>query len=500
MKRILLAAAITVLVFSNGSPVFAGGSSAGKTPSGSSVNAEFFQQKIEGSITVSAYDTMLYRGFLEEAARAFEELYPGVKVNIDTFSAMPEMRTGGQGNMQVTAVQSQNDPQGRQDYLSRINTNLMSGSGADLYAMDIIPLHKFYESGSLENLDQYMEKDPGFNKSDYRQNILDAVRYHNGTWFLPLDYTFSYYTYDSTLIPADIAKNFGPDKAYNAADLLKIGIPLYNGTYQLFNLTDFLRGPGGMFNALLNESIRSYVNLENKKPNFVDGSFAEMLNSIKNNADSGYIPSGVTSQRDAGSIMQQGLANQTDRYYFKLNGIVNLMSQFTRGAGMLIKMAMMGTALGIDDDDLIAGIEANTDGSVPFKFNQGFGINSQSKNKAAAWAFLKFLLSKEMQLSTNFTAQGLAINNEARAEKAELTLATAVRSIGGVLNDQQREALKDYNAAAEALSDKINTYVIQDSSINDMITQEVQYFFNGTRTADEVARVLQNKADLYLSE
>jgi hypothetical protein len=33
-----------------------------------------------------------------------------------------------------------------------------------------------------------------------------------------------------------------------------------------------------------------------------------------------------------------------------------------------------------------------------------------------------------------------------------------------------------------------------------MIAQEVQYYFGGSRTAEEVARVLQNKADLYLNE
>jgi hypothetical protein len=33
-----------------------------------------------------------------------------------------------------------------------------------------------------------------------------------------------------------------------------------------------------------------------------------------------------------------------------------------------------------------------------------------------------------------------------------------------------------------------------------MIAQEVQYFFDGSRSADEAARIIQNKANLYLSE
>jgi hypothetical protein len=68
------------------------------------------------------------------------------------------------------------------------------------------------------------------------------------------------------------------------------------------------------------------------------------------------------------------------------------------------------------------------------------------------------------------------------------------------LNDQQRRAQEEYKTTVETLSDRINTFTVQDTSLNDMITQEVQYFFGGSRNADEVARVLQNKTELYLSE
>jgi hypothetical protein len=52
----------------------------------------------------------------------------------------------------------------------------------------------------------------------------------------------------------------------------------------------------------------------------------------------------------------------------------------------------------------------------------------------------------------------------------------------------------------ERLSDQINTYVFQDTTISDMIASDVRYFFSGSQTAGEVAAALQNKADLYLNE
>jgi multiple sugar transport system substrate-binding protein len=166
----------------------------------------------------------------------------------------------------------------------------------------------------------------------------------------------------------------------------------------------------------------------------------------------------------------------------------------------MMRMMTSGNAIGIEINDEIAGIEANADGQIPFRFNQGFGINSQSNNKALAWAFLKFLLSKEMQLSTNLFSQGFPLNNEARLEKVELLFTVPFASAGATPNDRLRQAIENYRIAMETLSDSINCYIIADTSLNDMIAQEVQYFFNGSRSAEEVARVLQNKADLYLSE
>jgi multiple sugar transport system substrate-binding protein len=189
-----------------------------------------------------------------------------------------------------------------------------------------------------------------------------------------------------------------------------------------------------------------------------------------------------------------------DRFYFKQYNAVNLRSLFTRSLGMMLRFAEGGMAMGIDTDDEIAGIQANADGSVPFTYSRGFGINSQSKNKETAWAFLKFLLSGEIQGSADMLTSGFPLNNKAREETAALAFSGMFRNSNGVLNDQQSQALINYRAAVERLSDNVNCFVLLDASLNDMIAQEVQYYFGGSRTAEEVSRVLQNKADLYLNE
>jgi len=499
LRTILAEAGLIVLSALTAGIMFTG-CGRGSPKGDGALTADFFQREIKGEISVSAYDSMNYRSYLEEAARLFEARYTGTKVNIETFSAMPEIRTGGQGDDQMVMVQIQDDPQSRADYISRVNTNIMSGTGADIYAMDILPLHKFTENGTLENLEPYMNADPGFDKGGYRGNILDAVRYRNGTWFMPLDYDFNYFTYDTALVPAEIGNNLGIDKSFSSEDLLKIGMGLYDGSYKIFNLNDYSRGPRSMFNVLLGENIGSYLNMEAKKSNFVDGSFAAMLDSVKDYGRQGLIPQGVTGQQDSGLLRQRTAVSPTDRFYFKQYSAVNLLSRFARNFGIIRRMAEGGMAMGVDTDDEIAGIQANAGGSVPFTYSRAFGINSRSKNKETAWAFLRFLLSREMQVSADTLSGSFPVNNEAREESLELSFSGMFRNSNGVLSEQQRRGLEDYKTAVETLSDRINSFVIEDTSVNDMIAQEARYFFEGSRTAEETARVLHNKVDLYLNE
>jgi ABC-type glycerol-3-phosphate transport system substrate-binding protein len=483
--------------------VSCGGSGTGS--GGADLSLNFFDQKIEGEITISAYDSRTYKTYLEVAARGFEALYPGTKVNIETFSTMPVIRTLTLGDSEIYISEVIDEPQARQDYLNRVNTKLMSGAGTDIYAMDILPLHKYVESKTLENLEPYMNLDPDFNKADYRQNIIEALRYKDGIWFMPMDYSFYYFAYDPTLVPGIIAAGFGMDKSFSFEDLLKLGIAMFDteGSHQLFQMEW-----NYICSRLLNENMQSFINLDTRRANFVDGRFTALLNSTKEYADLGYIPQGHSDQRGIEELMkelmQPSATASEARCYFKLETNSSLINEIITQFPQVMRIMGFVDSGFISADNKIAGIHANADGLVPFTYWQGFAVNSQSKNKALAWAFIKYLLSYEMQIA-NLWDIGLAINNKARAEKAEFSLfGNRLENLQTALNNQQRQALveflEEYKATVEKLSDSINSFVLLDASIIDMIGPELSYFFDGTRSADEVARVLQNRADLYLSE
>ena len=195
--------------------------------------------------------------------------------------------------------------------------------------------------------------------------------------------------------------------------------------------------------------------------------------------------------------MMQAGDNPGERFYFKSNSAFSLMSQFTRNSGRRMNIGTAGSIRAIDTDDEIAGVRANADGSVPFTYEQAYGINSGSKNKQTAWAFIKFLLGDEMQTNTNLSLAFQPLRNSSRAQKAE-SMFTGQQ--GQPLDDNQKADLEEYIKAVEKLSDLISCYNWNDTIIDDMISAEVKYFFDGTKTAADVAAALQNKVELYLSE
>lgn len=456
--------------------------------------------EINGEITVSCYDSFTCQAFLEEAAGLFEEKYPGVTVKVETFSAMPEVKTSEDGNKKVTLVQAEADPQGQADYISRINTALMSGEGADLLAMDVLPAQKYIKSGQLENLKTYMAQDEEFDVSDYRENILEAVTYQGGIWFLPTAYSFDYYAYDSTLLAEADTADFGTGSSFTVGQLIEIAAPSFQGTEKMFNTPNYSGKFGSdMFHQLLAENYKTFVDSENQRANFNDGKFEQLLNTVQEYAELGYIPQGTTGRTDAKAMMKKMGDGPTDRYYFKPKSNFSLIQQFNRGSGRNMVISN-GAAAGVEEDDLIAGIQADGSGSVPFAYEQAYGINANSRNKRTAWAFLKFLLSEEMQVSTNLQPASLPLNNAAREEKAELVISGAFMGAGEALDDAQKEVLRQYMEAVEQLSDQIGSYTMTDTVVSDMISEQVQYFFDHSKTAAEVSDILQNKVSLYLSE
>ena len=150
--------------------------------------------------------------------------------------------------------------------------------------------------------------------------------------------------------------------------------------------------------------------------------------------------------------------------------------------------------------DEIAEVLVNSDGKAMYLSYQAYAINAHSKNKALAWAFLKFLMSKEMQTSPKLW--GFPINNAAFDEKM-LTHFSDGFSADGTQVINKAENLEAYNDCMKYLNRFIGYlgyFAVTDYIINNMVDAEAARVFNGEKSAQEAAAALQNKVQIYLNE
>lgn len=129
----------------------------------------------------------------------------------------------------------------------------------------------------------------------------------------------------------------------------------------------------------------------------------------------------------------------------------------------------------------------------------GLAIASTCKNQDAAWSFVRTLLTREYQ--ENYT-YGFCTNRELCEENIQSMVGESYYSYDQVTGEEKEIIFTQENA--DIITDLINnTSMVADyntSQINDIINEEVAYYFSGEKTAQDVAATIQNRVSIYVNE
>ncbi|MNY39868.1 Bacterial extracellular solute-binding protein [compost metagenome] len=134
-------------------------------------------------------------------------------------------------------------------------------------------------------------------------------------------------------------------------------------------------------------------------------------------------------------------------------------------------------------------------------------INSKSANKKEAWEFVKYLLSDEMQSARELT--GIAVNKTGAKAQIDFLRTLGTGGEGGgksmklMINGKSatvQPATEQDVAAMEKILNNISVYAESDLKITNIVAEETAPFFQGQKSAEEVAKVIQNKVNTYLQE
>ncbi|MFF2481667.1 ABC transporter substrate-binding protein [Paenibacillus sp. NPDC058071] len=402
--------------------------------------------------------------FLENAARQFEEKHQDIHIEIKEYKASPEAPEGGMGVEAISLADVEK-------YVQSVTTQVISGKGADLILMNELPQDKFVAKKLLVNLNELMDKDKenAIDRNALYDNILKSSKDGKGLYVMPLSFSLDLVRGNTELlkeanVPVD------KQKPWSWAEFKEVAKKLKQQGYEGFgNLSS---------TQLVFDYIEdNYAQLAGQgKPNFDSELFRGMMQEIKSMYDEGLLIDGMA-----------GFSSDFSKTAFQMAGIYSTE-----------ELMMMPSNMEYYQKPSAGG---NKNG-VPFKFIYSLGINSKSDVQPEAWAFIKYLLSDEMQASPEL--MGLPMNKGVADQKFKEALQklengeldqTIPKSI-----QPDVETAKKRIADVQKLISEADFQRFSDMKVLMIAMEEFNSFMNGQKSAEEVSKLIQNRANTYLNE
>ncbi|NOV02172.1 ABC transporter substrate-binding protein [Paenibacillus planticolens] len=417
--------------------------------------------------------------FLELAKQKFEEAHPDIKIEIKEYAAAPNTATKAQGPGQNIVMMTKPDPKNIEKYVSSVGAELMSGKASDLIVTSNLPYKKYADKKLLENMGDMMNKDASFPKDNYYTGVFEAMKYDGVLYNVPVRIGLNKWLGNLNVLGSEKID----DTKWTWADFKKLAQNWMadknnDGKPDAYPLGKI--DPDQLITLMLNSSYNKFVDAGGKKASFDKPEFINLLKLAKSMYDDNIIQ-GDNADKDA--VVFQPKSN-----------LLMYMDMYA-----MPKMSFDGKSSFYDLPS-----ENETRGSS-FTSSLPVAMNSKSPNKKEAWEFVKFLLSDEMQ--STMELNGFAVNKNGAKAQGD-TLKKLGSGEGGKnmklnINGKSmtlQPATDEEIAAIEKAVSNAKVIAESDPKISMVVAEETAPFFQGQKSAEEVAKVIQNKVSTYLQE
>lgn len=358
-----------------------------------------------------------------------------------------------------------------EDAQTQFQADVASGTAGDFFVADgNISVDNLIAKGALADLSGLIDKDEVLNRDDFISNILDILSVDGKLYCVAESF------YINTLVGK--TSDVGTGKSWSFKDVVELV-----KSHPDSQLMQYVTKTDGL-STMVMYSMDSFYNSETGECQFDSEDFISLL-ELCNTFPKEYDYDSGESESTA-SLLRSGKVLLTS---------VN-MSSFS---DIQMYPALYGEPVNF------IGFPTNSGSGSVVGFNNRFCVAAKSKNKEGAWAFIRSFLLPDNQnkldwnLPVNKAAfeQKIADAMKEQDDNGGVTNSTwwydDVEITIGPLTEEDAQAVRDmvYNATTEA------TY---DQQLMNIITEEAEYYFNGEKSAQEIAGIIQSRAQLYIDE
>ncbi len=402
--------------------------------------------------------------------------------NIDLIreASMKFMQKNPEVRIDYQVPKTENDSLSTDDYVKALNTDILSGNGADLIVCDGLPAQDYLNKGIFTDISDTI--DPMAKSGKIYSNIVDCYRKDKGIYLLPMKFEACIFAGKNEILNFTDSLESMVDYYQSHADTPLLGEDLnYNDMFEWFY-------------GLYNQKLFHNGKLDEKK-------LVDFLNELKKlNTYNGKEKYKNWFDTDCFLEFRQ------ERSQLMITNISNMDTMiFT--SYVLAHITQLGTTVSLAPSN---GLEF---GSARNSFQPYclVGVNKKSKNKDLAKEFIKILLSEKVQ-NRNID-KGIPLNKNAldmwgKRDIMWLNIHGDPIPPCAHAYDPETDFRIDLPYPVNELElgkltkiiEKLNTPVQYDTTIFHIISKEIGPFFEGKKSAEDIASVIMKKIDIYYKE
>lgn len=391
-------------------------------------------------------------------------------------------KTNGKYRIEVNDYSQYNDynSENEDDWnagLTRLTTEIISGNVPDILSTSELPIQQYAAKGLLEDLYPYIDSDPDLSRDDFVQSVLRALEVDGKLYQTASTFSVQTVVGDPRVV--------GYETGWTIDELMALMATMPAGTQAFAQTTK-----EWMLQSLCYICLGDYVDWQTGKCSFDSDDFIKLL-EFANTFPAEY----------------EWSEDQPELPDLIMDGKVLLNTYYASDMGELqMYKAMFGGEI------VFKGFPSPTRNGHVLNISTGLAMSSKCSDKEGAWEFMRMLMSREYQESDNmwsFPTNKYAL--EAKMEKAmekdtyidengeEVEASKGGYGWGNLMVDIYASTQEEVDMIMELINsaENVATY---DSAMMEIILEEAQAYFSGSKTARDVAALIQSRVSIYVNE
>lgn len=376
--------------------------------------------------------------------------------------------------------------------VGQLKNDIIAGNAPDMICINNKSLiDNLASKGAFEDLYTFMENDSEMSKDKFLPNIIAACETNGKLYSITPDFNIQTLAAKTKYVSAD-KQNWTMDDMIETYNNLPDGMTMFRSSY-CSNITVYY---------ILNSLISDFIDYENKTCSFDSPEFIKFLEFCNNFPEEKEIDwDSMTNEEMNQYWSDQEVELINDKALIDFVYISNFRNY---------AYAKQAT---FSDDITLVGYPSSDGQGVKLSFNHNFAILSNSACKDAAWSFIKeFFTDEEQENSSYYGSMPVTVSafekiadesmsrpyyfdeNGEKVEYDDMSFIGDKEIIIDPLTQEERDFLYDY---IKSITTTANDY---DQDIQDICNEEVQAYFAGEKSAEDAAKMMQNRISILLSE